>query len=264
MADTRDQRARPGGAAPGATDFGFRRVRDDEHPGLVRGVFETVAGRYDLMNDLMSGGLHRLWKAALIDWLDPRAAQRLVDVAGGTGDIAFGFLKRAQRHGTGAWATICDASEPMLRRARARALDRGVAAGLDYVCTDAAALSFPSMAAQACSIAFGLRNVTHRADALAEMRRILVPGGRFACLEFSPRVVPMLAPLYDAYSFHVLPALGRLVAGDAESYRYLVESIRRFPDPETVGAEMRAAGFENIRWRALSGSIVWLHTGWRL
>jgi len=263
MAETSKQRAQADDAPPGAADFGFRRVAADEHPGLVREVFDSVAGRYDLMNDLMSGGLHRLWKAMLIDWLDPRPAQRLIDVAGGTGDVAFRFLDRARRGG-GADAVICDSSQAMLGRARARALDRGLAAGLSYVCTDAVALALPSMSADSCTIAFGLRNIARRVEALAEMRRVLVPGGRFACLEFSPRVLPALAPLYDAYSFRLLPALGRLIADDADSYRYLVESIRRFPGPDALGAEMKAAGFEKIGWRPMSGGIVWLHTARRL
>ena len=259
--------AGPSDTGPGdrsETSFGFRRVSTDEHPALVRSVFDSVAARYDLMNDLMSGGLHRLWKASLLDSLAPRPGTLLVDVAGGTGDIAFGFLKRAGGAATGAHATICDINGEMLKTGADRALDRGVTAGLSIVCGDAEALPIEERSADSCTIAFGLRNVTHRDRALAEMRRVLRPGGRFLCLEFSRVVLPLLAPLYDLYSFRVVPALGRWVTGDRDAYRYLVESIRRFPDQEKLCREMRDAGFGNVTHRNLSGGIVALHSGWRI
>jgi demethylmenaquinone methyltransferase/2-methoxy-6-polyprenyl-1,4-benzoquinol methylase len=248
-------------AAPREADFGFKRVREDEHAGMVGRVFDSVATRYDLMNDLMSGGLHRLWKAELIDRLRPRPGMRLADLAGGTGDIAFRFLNKLDGEGE---ALILDRNAAMLAVARDRAIDRGILQGLDFVCADAAALPVPSDSFDAVTIAFGLRNVTHRAPALAEAVRILRPGGHFLCLEFSHLVLPGLQPLYDTYSFRVLPALGKAVAGDAEAYRYLAESIRRFPDQETLADEMRAAGFGNVTWRNIAAGICALHSGWRI
>jgi demethylmenaquinone methyltransferase/2-methoxy-6-polyprenyl-1,4-benzoquinol methylase len=241
-------------------DFGFKRVSEAEHFGLVGQVFDSVATRYDLMNDLMSAGLHRLWKSALIARVHPRPGMRLADLAGGTGDVAFRFLAAAE----GTTAVIADANAAMLGVARDRAVDRGILDGLEFVVADAADLPLPDSGFDAATIAFGLRNVTRRADALAEARRILKPGGHFLCLEFSRLLIPALRPLYDAYSFRVLPALGGIVAGDADSYRYLAESIRRFPDQETLAAEMRAAGFANVTWRNLSAGIVALHSGWRI
>lgn len=254
-------------AAEDGISFGFRTVGQSEHTKLVRGVFNSVAGRYDLMNDLMSGGLHRLWKTALLDRVNPRDGMRLIDVAGGTGDVAGGFMKRG-----GGSAVICDINEEMLLAGRDRSLDKGLAdgsgngtgSGVTRACGDAAALPLVDNCADACTIAFGLRNVTRRVEALAEMRRVLVPGGHFLCLEFSPAVLPQLKPIYDAYSFRVLPWLGQRVAGDAESYAYLAESIRKFPEPDTLSDEMRAAGFGNVTQTPLSGGIVWLHSGWRI
>lgn len=243
----------------GETDFGFRRVDVADHTGLVRGVFDSVARRYDLMNDLMSGGLHRLWKAALQDRLNPRAGMTLLDVAGGTGDIAEGFLKRG-----GGGAIICDINREMLTAGMDRALDRGNAAGPARICGDAAALPIEHRSVEACTIAFGLRNVTRRTDALTGMHRVLKPGGHFICLEFSPAVLPQLQAIYDTYSFKVLPWLGQRVAGDADSYAYLAESIRKFPAPEQLTAEMRDAGFGNVTQTPMSGGIVWLHSGWRI
>ena len=250
--------------------FGFREVDPAEKPGLVRGVFDSVAGRYDLMNDLMSGGVHRLWKRAMIDWLHPRPGQHLVDVAGGTGDIAFRFLERAQ-HGTmqriaGAdtRVTVVDLTPAMLTVGRDRAIDRGILAGIDWVAGDAEALPVADMTADSYTIAFGLRNVTHIDRALAEARRVLKPGGRFLCLEFSRVVVPLLDRLYDTYSFRVLPTLGAVVARDRESYQYLVESIRRFPSQDDLAGRIAAAGFGVVRYRNLSGGIAALHSGWRV
>ncbi len=249
------------------TDFGFRRVTAEDHRGLVGAVFDSVAGRYDLMNDLMSGGLHRLWKQALIDALDPRPGMRLLDVAGGTGDIAFRAVERAGERGDAddnpLRATICDPGTAMLEVARNRAIDRGWVHGIEFVCAPAESLPFEDRSADAVTISFGLRNVSDRPAALAQMRRVLKIGGHFLCLEFSPAVLPVLAPLYDAYSYKVLPWLGDRIAGDAESYRYLAESIRRFPPPEILSGELKAAGFGAIRHRMFSGGIVALHTAWR-
>lgn len=249
---------------PAETSFGFRRVGEDEHPSLVRGVFDSVADQYDLMNDLMSGGLHRLWKAEMLDWLKPRPGTRLIDMGGGTGDIGFGFLERAGGAAAGSHVTITDINASMLSVAVDRAADRGLVSGLDFVCANAEALPFPDRGADACTIAFALRNVTRRDLALAEAHRVLKPGGHFICLEFSHVVLPLLAKLYDRYSFNVLPLLGRIVANDEESYRYLAESIRMFPDQETLAEDFRAAGFENVRYRNLSAGIVALHSGWRV
>ncbi len=245
-------------------DFGFRRVSESEHAGLVGRVFDSVAPRYDLMNDLMSGGLHRLWKTALVDWLRPRPGLAHLDLAGGTGDVAFRVLGRLGDDAETAGMVIADRNAAMLGVARDRAIDRGYLREIEYVCADAAELPLPSASYDSCTIAFGLRNVTRRAEALAEARRILVPGGHFLCLEFSRVMVPALRPLYDAYSFRVLPALGGIVAQDRDAYVYLAESIRQFPDQDTLAGEMRAAGFGNVTWRNLSAGICAIHSGWRV
>jgi len=243
--------------------FGYREVPEDEKAPLVRGVFTSVASRYDLMNDLMSGGVHRLWKTAMIDWLMPRPGQAFLDLAGGTGDIAFRILDRLSPEAPGR-LVVCDLTPGMIAVGRDRALDRGQLTGIDWVCGDAEDLPFAARGYDAVTIAFGLRNVTDIDDALAEARRVLKPGGRFLCLEFSRVVLPLLAELYDRYSFTVLPWLGELVAGDAESYRYLVESIRRFPAQEDLAARITAAGLGQVKVRNLSGGIAALHSAWRL
>jgi demethylmenaquinone methyltransferase/2-methoxy-6-polyprenyl-1,4-benzoquinol methylase len=248
------------GADPRLADFGFADVRAEEKAGLVGGIFSRVARRYDLMNDLMSGGLHRLWKDSLVDQLRPRDGMDVVDVAGGTGDIAFRIHRRAPK----ARVTVSDINAEMLSVGRDRALNRGIAEGIAWVTADAERLPFPDRAADAVTIAFGLRNVTDRDRALAEMRRILRPGGRFLCMEFSRVAVPLLGQIYDRYSFNVVPWIGQLVTRDRDAYRYLVESIRRFPPQETLAGHMRAAGFERVTWRNLSGGIVAIHSGWRL
>ncbi len=238
--------------------FGFREVSRAEHAGLVGRVFDSVADRYDLMNDLMSGGLHRFWKSVLVDRADPRAGRRLIDVAGGTGDVASAFMAR------GGEAVLCDVNERMLRTGADRRLDRGVLHGPPRVCGDARALPLGDRCADVCTISFGLRNVAGRTDALSETRRVLVVGGHFLCLEFSPSVLPLLKPLYDAYSFGALPRLGGLVAGDRDAYRYLAESVRAFPGPERLAAELRDAGFGNVTHMPLSGGIVRIHSAWRV
>lgn len=247
----------------GETDFGFERVPLEEKRHLVRRVFEAVAPRYDLMNDLMSGGVHRLWKADMIRWLNPRPGQLLLDVAGGTGDVAEQFLNAAGG-GTGSVATVCDINRAMVEAGRDRALDRGRVGDILWICGDAEALPVKSGSVDAVTVAFGLRNVTRIDAALAEMRRVLKPGGRFLCLEFSHVDAPVLARLYDLYSFSVLPRLGAVVAGDREAYQYLVESIRRFPRQDELVRRMAAAGLEQVRFRNLSGGIAALHSGWRL
>jgi demethylmenaquinone methyltransferase/2-methoxy-6-polyprenyl-1,4-benzoquinol methylase len=244
-----------------ANNFGFRPVEPAEKAALVRGVFDRVAARYDLMNDLMSGGVHRLWKEALLDWLAPRPGIAHLDVAGGTGDIALRLLDRVDGQ---AEVTLVDINPAMLSVGRDRAIDRGRLAEIAWAAGDAERLPFPDRSFDAYTIAFGIRNVTRIEAALAEAYRVLRPGGRFLCLEFSRVVVPGLDRLYDAYSFNVLPALGRVVARDADSYRYLAESIRNFPDQATFTALIAAAGFGQVRHRNLSGGIAAIHSGWRL
>jgi demethylmenaquinone methyltransferase / 2-methoxy-6-polyprenyl-1,4-benzoquinol methylase len=253
-----------------SADFGFRKVDAAEKSGLVREVFDSVARRYDLMNDLMSGGVHRLWKSALIDWLNPRPGRHLLDVAGGTGDVAFRFLERTRPRGVAAGdvppaarVTICDINAKMIAVGRDRAIDRGLLGGIDWVCGDAEALPLPAGSVDYYTIAFGLRNVTRIEAALAEARRVLRPGGRFLCLEFSKPASALARP-YDFYSFELLPRLGRWVAGDEAAYRYLVESIRRFPPQEELAQLLGAAGFGLVKYRNLTGGVAALHSGWRL
>jgi|HubBroStandDraft_1064217.scaffolds.fasta_scaffold02022_10 demethylmenaquinone methyltransferase/2-methoxy-6-polyprenyl-1,4-benzoquinol methylase len=281
-ARTRTETLPGGGGAPGklwsgpmtpepTADFGFRTVPADEKKTLVRAVFDRVAERYDLMNDLMSGGIHRLWKAALIDWLNPRPGQHLLDVAGGTGDVAFRFLERTRPRRPAAGdvppatrVTVCDINDTMVSVGRDRAIDRGLLGGIDWVCGDAEALPIASGTVDCYTIAFGLRNVTRIDAALCEARRVLRPGGRFLCLEFSRVAVPGLAKPYDLYSFEVLPRLGGWVAGDAEAYRYLAESIRRFPPQDELARRLEQAGLARVKYRNLTGGIAALHSGWRL
>ncbi len=250
-------------AASGETDFGYRRVPEAAKAPLVRGIFASVADRYDLMNDLMSGGIHRWWKADMVRWLNPRPAQRLVDVAGGTGDVARLALKKLDPE-AGGLAVVCDANLEMIENGRARAIDDGIVAGLEWLCGDAEALPFADRSFDLYTIAFGLRNVTHIDRALAEARRVLKPGGRFLCLEFTPAISPLLQPLYDLYSFAVLPLLGQIVTGNRDAYTYLVESIRRFPSQSELSAIMAAAGLERARFRNLTGGVAALHSAWRL
>jgi len=262
-----DQRTSSNSGKPetdgGETDFGFRRVAEAEKAPLVRAVFDSVAARYDVMNDLMSGGVHRWWKSEMVMELRPQPGQRLIDVAGGTGDIARRALSRLDADRGGA-AVVCDANQRMLETGRARAIDDGVLAGIEWLAGDAEALPFADRSFDLYTIAFGLRNVTRIESALAEARRVLKPGGRFLCLEFTPAVSPALQPFYDAYSFYVLPLLGQIVAGDRDAYSYLVESIRRFLPQGAVVEAMREAGLERPRFRNLTGGVAALYSAWRL
>ena len=242
------------------THFGYQTVPEQEKAGLVHGVFSRVASKYDVMNDLMSGGIHRLWKDAMMDWLAPRPGQRLLDVAGGTGDVAFRFLKRAP----GATAVVCDLTESMLEAGRQRAGAEQMAGKLDWVVGDAMALPFADASFDIYTISFGIRNVTRITDALAEAYRVLRPGGRLMVLEFSQLPDPGLQKAYDLYSFNVIPALGQMVTGDRASYQYLVESIRKFPDQEAFLAMIRDAGFAMAKYRNLTMGVAALHSGWKI
>ncbi len=242
------------------THFGFRQVAEDQKAGMVHGVFTNVASKYDIMNDVMSAGIHRIWKDAMMDWLAPRNGQRLLDVAGGTGDIAFRFLKRAPQ----ASAVVLDMTESMLVEGRKRAEAEQLADRLDWVVGDAMALPFEANSFDVYTISFGIRNVTRIGDALTEAYRVLRPGGRLMVLEFSQLPNPAMQKAYDLYSFNVIPRMGQLIAGDRDSYQYLVESIRKFPDQESFAAMIRDAGFENVKYRNLSLGIAALHSGWKI
>ena len=246
-------------SAEDRTHFGYREVDLSAKTGLVRDVFDSVAGRYDLMNDLMSGGVHRLWRASLIDSLRPRADMHLLDVAGGTGDMAARFLNAG-----GGRVTVCDLSERMTATGRDRTTNKGLVSTIDWVVGNAEALPFASSTVDAYTIAFGLRNVARIEPALAEACRVLKPGGRFLCLELSHVSLPWLQTLYDRYSFSVMPAIGAAVTGDRDAYRYLVESIRRFPPQEVLARKVAEAGFSMVSYRNLSGGIAALHAAWRI
>ncbi|CAA7612700.1 bifunctional demethylmenaquinone methyltransferase/2-methoxy-6-polyprenyl-1,4-benzoquinol methylase UbiE [Magnetospirillum sp. SS-4] len=243
----------------GTTHFGFRTVAEDEKVSLVRDVFDSVASRYDLMNDLMSVGVHRLWKSAFLDALRPRPDQSLLDVGGGTGDIAFGWRRRG-----GGPATVCDINREMLGIGRDRKIDRNISGHIGWVCGNAESLPVPDRSVDRYTIAFCLRNVTHWDRAIKEAYRVLKPGGRFMCLEFSHVVAPGLRQAYEAYSFNVLPKVGEMVTGNRDAYQYLVESIRKFPPQEELAAMIEDAGFGQVSVRNLSAGIAAIHSGWRL
>jgi demethylmenaquinone methyltransferase / 2-methoxy-6-polyprenyl-1,4-benzoquinol methylase len=247
-----------------AASFGFRPVQPASRQGLVNEVFSTVASRYDLMNDLMSGGLHRLWKADLITMLNPPRGQqafRLIDVAGGTGDVA---LRYAATGGDATTAVICDISPEMLEVGRRKVADAHLNHRIELVEGNAEALSFDAKSFDAYTIAFGIRNVSRIDKALSEAYRVLKPGGRFLCLEFSEVTVPILDRIYDFHSFEVIPRLGKMAAGAADPYTYLVESIRKFPKQEAFAGMIRDAGFERVSYRNLTGGIAAIHSGWRI
>lgn len=242
------------------THFGAQTVREDDKAGMVRSLFSDVANKYDIMNDVMSMGIHRIWKEAMMDWLAPRTGQRLLDVAGGTGDVSFKFLKRAgQGH-----ATVCDLTEGMLVEGRKRAEAEQLADSLDWVVGDAMNLPFDDNSFDVYTISFGIRNVTRPQEALNEAYRVLRPGGRLMVLEFSQLPNPMMQKAYDLYSFNVIPRMGQVIANDRDSYQYLVESIRNFPDQDTFLDMVRAAGFEQAKYRNLTMGIAALHSGWKL
>lgn len=243
------------------THFGFEQVKMEEKAGMVRGVFDSVASSYDLMNDAMSLGAHRLWKQHFVSMIAPKNKEVLLDVAGGTGDIAFTMHKAAPK----AVITICDINEQMLREGRNRQIDGNfVNAPLKWVTSDAQSLPCPDRTYDSYSIAFGIRNVTNIQAALNDAYRALKFGGRFHCLEFTPEVTPALQPLYERYSFNLIPKLGEWLAKDAESYQYLVESIRQFPNRETFASMIEEAGFTNVKYQGLSGGIVAIHSGWKI
>lgn len=242
------------------THFGFQDVPEHEKAGRVQGVFSSVASKYDVMNDAMSLGIHRLWKDAMMDWLAPRPGQKLLDVAGGTGDISFRFLKRAGR----GHATVLDLTEPMLIEGRKRAEANAMSDSLDWVVGDAMNLPFENKTFDVYTISFGIRNVTRPQEALNEAFRVLRPGGRLMVLEFSQIPNELMQKVYDLYSFNIIPRLGQAIANDRDSYQYLVESIRKFPDQDTFLGMVRQAGFENAKYRNLSMGIACLHSGWKI
>ena len=247
-----------------ASSFGFRNVEESERQGLVNRVFATVAERYDLMNDLMSGGLHRLWKGGLIAQLNPPRgdqAFRLIDVAGGTADVT---MRYARAGGLNTTAMLCDISPEMISVGKRRVHEAGLDERISFTEGNAEALPFADRSFDAYTIAFGIRNVTHIDAALREAFRVLKIGGRFLCLEFSEVQVPMLDRLYDFHSFEVIPRLGQAIAGEDVPYRYLVESIRKFPNQERFAAMVREAGFERVSYRNLTGGVAAIHSGWKL
>ena len=242
------------------THFGFETILEKDKAEKVQGVFSSVASKYDVMNDFMSLGIHRFWKDAMMDWLAPRGGQLLLDVAGGTGDISFRFLKRARN----AHATVLDLTEPMLGEGRKRAEMAGISDQLDWVVGDAMALPFEDQTFDVYTISFGIRNVTNPKKALAEAYRVLKPGGRIMVLEFSHIPNDLLQWCYDKYSFNVIPRLGQIIARDRSSYQYLVESIRKFPNQENFLNLVNEAGFENTKYRNLTMGVACLHSGWKI
>lgn len=242
------------------THFGFEDIPESQKAERVRDVFGSVASKYDVMNDAMSFGIHRLWKDAMMDWLAPRAGQTLLDVAGGTGDISFRFLKRAGR----GHATVLDLTEEMLVAGRQRAEADRMAECLDWVVGDAMALPFDDNSFDVYTVSFGIRNVTRPQDALNEAYRVLKPGGRLMVLEFSQIPNELMRKFYDMYSFNIIPKLGQAIANDRDSYQYLVESIRKFPDQDTFLSMVKTAGFEQAKYRNLSMGIACLHSGWKI
>ncbi|MEP9396650.1 bifunctional demethylmenaquinone methyltransferase/2-methoxy-6-polyprenyl-1,4-benzoquinol methylase UbiE [Mesorhizobium sp. KR2-14] len=245
------------------TSYGFKSVDQAEKQVLVNEVFHRVASRYDLMNDLMSGGLHRLWKDAMVAWLNPpkRAGWKVLDVAGGTGDISFRIVEASQRQ---AHATVLDINGSMLAVGKERAEKRGLAANTDFVEANAEELPFADETFDAYTIAFGIRNVPRIDVALSEAYRVLKPGGRFLCLEFSEVDMPVLDKVYEQWSFNAIPRIGQIVTGDGEPYSYLVESIRKFPNQPNFAAMISRAGFDRVTYRNYSGGIAALHSGWKL
>lgn len=243
------------------THFGFDTVLKTKKASLVKGVFSNVASRYDLMNDLMSLGIHRYWKEALINWLNPQPGQKLLDVAGGTGDISFRFIEKAKKK---AHATVLDMTEAMLVEGKKRGEARNLSKNLNWVCGDAMSLPFQDESFDAYTISFGIRNVVNINSAIEEAYRVLKIGGRFIVLEFGQIPDELLQKVYDQYSFNVIPWLGDLIVGDKSSYRYLVESIRKFPEQEQFSQIISKTGFQNVKYRNLSFGIAAIHSGWKI
>ncbi len=241
------------------THFGFNEIDVQDKARLVKKVFDSVASRYDLMNDIMSLGIHRLWKVALIGRIDPQPQMKLIDIGGGTGDIAFQFLKSGGGH-----VTICDVNKEMLDVGRNRAMNHGIQTSIEWVIGNAEEIPLSSCTFDAYATSFCLRNVTNIEKALNEAYRVLKPGGHFLCLEFSPSVFPILKKIYDTYSFNILPWLGKMIVDDEESYRYLAESIRRFPDRESFSNLIAKSGLELVNSQVLSGGIATIHSAWRV
>ena len=249
----------PEDSSENTTHFGFSTVAEDRKAGLVRDIFDSVAPKYDLMNDLMSLGVHRLWKKVLIDWLRPNASMNLLDVGGGTGDVAFEFLKNG-----GGQVTVVDINKEMLDVGQDRAIDKGILDNITWINGDAENLPIDDHSVDAYTISFCIRNVTNIERALTEARRVLKPGGRFLCLEFSHVALPALKGIYDTYSFKVLPMIGSQVAGDREAYQYLAESIRQFPSQDDFATMIEAAGLSQVKYSNLSGGIAAIHSAWRI
>ena len=242
------------------TDFGFSRVRSKDKSILVKKIFENVSGRYDLMNDFMSLGIHRIWKELMLDWLAPRRGQNLIDVAGGTGDIAFNFIKRAK---TGANATILDLTESMMIEGKKKTIDLPKESQINWVCGDAMRMPFNNSTFDVYTISFGIRNVTNISKTLSEAYRVLKPGGRLMILEFSSVNNDLISWIYDKYSFNIIPKLGEFVSNDRESYQYLVESIRKFPNQEKFSEMIINEGFKKVKYRNLTFGIAALHSAWK-
>ena len=242
------------------TDFGFSRVKSKDKSNLVKKIFENVSGRYDLMNDFMSLGIHRVWKMSMLDWLAPRRGQSLIDVAGGTGDIAFNFIKRAK---TGANATILDLTESMMIEGKKKTTDLPEESQINWVCGDAMRMPFSDRTFDVYTISFGIRNVTNISKTLSEAYRVLKPGGRLMILEFSSVNNDLISWIYDKYSFNIIPKLGEFVSNDRESYQYLVESIRKFPNQEKFSEMIIHEGFRKVKYRDLTFGIAALHSAWK-
>ena len=242
------------------TDFGFSRVKSKDKSNLVKKIFENVSGRYDLMNDFMSLGIHRVWKKSMLDWLAPRRGQSLIDVAGGTGDIAFNFIKRAK---TGANATILDLTESMMIEGKKKTIDLMEESQINWVCGDAMSMPFSDSTFDVYTISFGIRNVTNISKTLSEAYRVLKPGGRLMILEFSSVNNDLISWIYDKYSFNIIPKLGEFVSNDRESYQYLVESIRKFPNQEKFSEMIINEGFRKVKYRDLTFGIAALHSAWK-
>ncbi len=242
-------------------DFGAQRVPLEDKSKLVRGLFDRVAGRYDIMNDIMSWGAHRFWKKQMLDVLAPKQGSIHLDVAGGTGDIGFRVISHCNEHVS---VIVCDLSENMILKGRSKAWDKGILDNIEWVVGNAEKLPIEDNSVDSYSIAFGIRNVTEIDKVLLEAARVLRPGGRFVCLEFSPEQIPGLDQLYKLYSYSVIPLMGQIVARDVEAYRYLIESIQKFPAPAVFSKMIEDAGFGGISWRSLSGGIAGLHSGWRI